>query len=205
MERWRSNTLASQLEYLLKNPRSEVSLRFLPSYYETLNQQEAFIELLSNEHYCDLLKSTQSFSSLKSRAEVGARSSASLKRTHSVFRFSLQRRLFESASVTATDANQIAALVSIGLSETALALASAQPTRLKRLQLLASYARGVRERTGTTAPEVWSAIHQLIAEIDFSELGDDAVNLAADYAKTYYNKSVSWKDKSSISYFVIFK
>lgn len=180
LERLRSTTLATQLKYLLENPRSEVSLRFLPTYYETLNQQEALIELLSNEHYCDLLKSTQSFSSLKARAELGAKSAASLKRTHEVFRFSLQRSLFESANECETDSTQIAALVSIGQSETALALASAQPTRLKRLQLLASYARGVRQRTGATAPEVLSAIRQLIAEIEFSELGDDAVNLAAD-------------------------
>ncbi|MBK7170742.1 MAG: hypothetical protein IPH83_16445 [Gammaproteobacteria bacterium] len=77
LDRLKRQALTAQLEYLQQNPSSEASLRYLPVYFETLNQQEAILALLSKEHYGHLLESTQSFSALRARAEMGAKSAAS--------------------------------------------------------------------------------------------------------------------------------
>lgn len=172
--------LTAQLEFLQKNPRSEASLRFLPVYFETLNQQEAILELLSKEYFGDLLESTQSFSALRARAEMGANSAATLKRTHEVFKFSLQRSIFSSASAAEGSSDRIKALVAMGKSNTALALANAEATKEDRLVLLSTFARRLSERNGKVEPELLNYIAKLIQEVNFSELGDKAVKIAAD-------------------------
>lgn len=172
--------LTAQLEFLQKNPRSEAALRFLPVYFETLNQQEAILELLSKEYFGDLLESTQSFSALRARAEMGANSAATLQRTHEVFKFSLQRSIFSSASAAEGSSDRIKALVAMGKSNTALALANAEATKEDRLVLLSTFARRLSERNGKVEPELLNYIAKLIQEVNFSELGDKAVKIAAD-------------------------
>lgn len=182
LERLKVASLEAQLQYLLKNPRSEISLRYLPTYYESLNQLDALVDLLSKEHYCDLLESTQSFAELRSRAEAGARSAANLHRTHDVFKFSLQRTIFASASTAESDSARIEALVALGKSNAALALAlaKAEATKEDRLDLLCAYARRVKERYGEIDDELLSLIKNLITQVNFSDLGDKAVRLAAN-------------------------
>ncbi len=157
LERLKDAALEAQLQYLRKNPRSEVSLRYLPTYFELRNQLDALVELLSKEHYCDLLESTQSFAELRSRAEAGARSAANLHRTHDVFKFSLQRTIFASASTSESDPARIEALVALGKSNAALALAlaKAEATKEDRLDLLCAYARRVRNGTEKLTPNSW--------------------------------------------------
>ena len=140
------------------------------------------MELLSKEHYCDLLESTQSFAELRSRAEAGARSAANLHRTHDVFKFSLQRTIFASASTSESDPARIEALVALGKSNAALALAlaKAEATKEDRLDLLCAYARRVKERYGEIDAELLALINKLIAQVNFAELGDKAVRLAAN-------------------------
>lgn len=180
LERLKRPALTAQLAYLQKNPRSEASLRFLPVYFETLNQQEAILELLSKEYYGDLLESTQSFSDLRTRAEMGAKSAASLHRTHEVFKFSLQRSIFSSASTAEGSSDRIKALVAMGKSNAALALANAEVTKEDRLVLLSAFARRLTERNGKIEPELLDHIGRLIQEVNFEELGDKAVEIAAD-------------------------
>jgi hypothetical protein len=180
LERLKRQALTAQLAYLQENPRSEASLRFLPVYFEMLNQQEAILELLSKEYYGDLLESTQSFSALRTRAEMGAKSAASLHKTHEVFKFSLQRSIFSSASTAEGSSDRIKALVAMGKTNTALALANAEATKEDRLVLLSAFARRLTERNGKIEPELLNHIGRLIQEVNFEELGDKAVKIAAD-------------------------
>lgn len=180
LDRLKQPALSAQLEYLQRNPTSEASLRYLPVYFETLNQQEAILNLLSKEHYGHLLDSTQSFSALRARAELGAKSAASLQRTHEVFKFSLQRSLFSSVGTNESSSARIRALVAMGKSNTALALADAEATKEDRLVLLAAFARRLTESKGKIGLELSEYIGRLIQEVDFSQLGDKALSIAAD-------------------------
>ena len=180
LDRLKRQALTAQLEYLQQNPSSEASLRYLPVYFETLNQQEAILALLSKEHYGHLLESTQSFSALRARAEMGAKSAASLQRIHDVFKFSLHRSLFSSVRTAEGSSARIKALVAMGKSNTALALANAEATKEDRLELLSAFARRVTERRGEIEPELLAYIGTLIRDVNFSDLGDKAIKIAAD-------------------------
>ena len=180
LEKFRKFSLDSQLEHLMKEPRSKISLRFIPTYYEILNKQEAIIELLSKEHYKDLLNSTESISALRNRADLGAKSAASLKQTNYVFRFSLQKSIFFSAENLDESEAEIAALVSIGKSSIALTLANRALVKEDRLSLLASYARRVSEKNGKIDSELLEVIKKLVGGIEFKELGDKAIRIAAN-------------------------
>ena len=145
--------MSTQLAHLLKNPRSDVSLRFIPTYFETLNHQDAILALLSKEHYSDLLESTQSFTALKNRAAIGARNASALRRTHELFKFSLQKSIFISAGELEASRAQIEALVVLGKTGAALALANRAAAKEDRLALLAAYARRVKETAGHLEPK----------------------------------------------------
>lgn len=180
LERLKKQSLNSQVEYLLKNPRSEVALRFLPSYYEALNQQEAIVSLLSKDHYVDLLESTQSIAALKARAALGARSAEALKRTHEVFKFALHKNIFITVSTLEGSEAEIEALVALGKPQKALALANRAAAKEDRLSLLAKYARKLKERRGDVEPELLAFIKKLADEVEFRELGDKAMQIAAN-------------------------
>jgi hypothetical protein len=172
--------LRAQLDYLQRNPRSEMSLRYLPVYYETLNQQQAIIDLLSAEHFVDVLESTQSLSALRARAELGTRSAMALKQINEVFKFSLQRSLFTNSGTARATSAQIRALVATGKTNTALALANAEATKEDRLVLLSAFARRAVEKHRSIDSELAAYIRSLVDSVDFSALGDKAVKIAAD-------------------------
>lgn len=180
LESFRKSALTAQIEYLLKYPKSNASLRFLPSYYETLSQHESILSLISKDHYSDLLESTQSFTALRNRADMGARNALSLRRTEDVFKFSLQKSIFISAGNLEASEFQIEALVAMGKSNAALTLANHAAAKEDRLALLATYARRVKERTGDIDPELITVIKNLTSDVDFSELGDKAIKIAAN-------------------------
>lgn len=172
--------LARQLDFLLIDPKSDISLRFLPTYFEALDKQEAIVNLLSKEHYSDLLDSTQSFTALKNRAEIGARSAALMRSTHDVFKFSIQKSIFTTTSNLNEMESQIEALVALGQTSYALALANRASAKEDRLSLLAAYARKITEAGGSLEPELTITIDTLIKTIDFKELGDKAINIASN-------------------------
>ncbi|MBK7729674.1 MAG: hypothetical protein IPJ33_14585 [Gammaproteobacteria bacterium] len=136
--------------------------------------------MLSKEHYGHLLESTQSFSALRARAEMGAKSAASLQRIHEVFKFSLHKSLFSSVRTAEGSSARIKALVAMGKTNTALALANAEATKEDRLELLSAFARRVTERRGEIEPELLAYIGTLIRDVNFSDLGDKAIKIAAD-------------------------
>lgn len=180
LEAFKRQSLNAQVEYLRKNPKSDVALRFLPTYYESLNDLDAILNLISKEHYGDLLDSSQSLVALRNRAELGARSAETLKRTHDVFRFALQKSIFVTLATFEGGESEMEALVSLGMPEAALALADRAVAKDDRLALLAKYARKLKEKKGDIGTDLVDYIEKLAKEIDFAELGDKAMTIAAD-------------------------
>jgi hypothetical protein len=172
--------LALQVAYLLKEPKGEAALRFLPTYYQQLNQLQAIIDLISTEHYTELLQSTQSITALRNRADLGSRSAAQLGALIDVAKFSAQRSVFVSLGSQDALESEVAALVALNQPNKALALASRVMMKEERLSLLATYAKQHKEKHGTVDPELINFIKSLASQIDFTELGDKAVEIAAD-------------------------
>lgn len=180
LEPLKRQALEQQLRYFERHPKSEAALRFLPTYLETLNRSEAIFELLCNDHYGDLLEKTQSFSALKAQAEMAAKSALAMQRTQEVFKFSLHKSIFASASSAEGTSARVRALVALGKTNAALALANTEATKEDRLALLSTFARRLAERSGKIDPELLDYIGRLIKEVDFTSLGDKALKIAAD-------------------------
>lgn len=181
LERYRNQAHEQQLKLLESRPNSDMALRFMPVYLETLNRKEALFDLLSrNEHYGSLLERTQSFTALRTQAALAAKAALEMQRVNEVFRFSLQRSIFFSAGSAAGDSSRVRALVALGKTDAALALASTEKTKEDRLALLCTYARLFTERHGKPELPLLEYISKLIADVDFSEMGDHAMQIAAD-------------------------
>ena len=180
LSKFQSESLTQQVEHLLHYPNSEVALRFLPTYYQQLNQQQAIVDLLSTEHFANLLETTESISALINRAEMGARSATQLKQTTEMFKFALQRSIFNAVSSQDALESEVTALVALNQTQRALKIANSSVSKESRLSLLVTYAKRVKEIHGVVDPELLSFIKELSSEIDFTVLGDQAVEIAAN-------------------------
>lgn len=164
-----------QIKFLSQAPNSSTALLFLPSYLQQKNRYEELLELLSNEHYFNLLDSTQSLSQLMARAELGLTSAHSLKKATSVFQFSLQKSLFIDLAKSTASEEEIRALVAIGNSKHALQIINGAITKASKLILLTAYACGMKRKGKEVDDLIIQSIKDLIDTVDFDKLGDLAL------------------------------
>lgn len=174
----RQDVLTLQVEALIRSPESKAAVRLLPTYYQSLNQQQAIIDLLSKDHYARLLADTQSIAALRARAALGARSAFELRQATEVFQFALQRSIFCAVAEMDELESEVGALVALGQQKRALDIAAQSSTKEKRLFLLAEFARRSKERGTPVDEQVVIYIQELANAIDCSELGDSALRLA---------------------------
>lgn len=181
LETYRKQAHEQQLRLLESRPNSDLALQFMPAYLETLNRRDALFTLLSRpDHYGALLERTQSFAALRTQAELAAKAALEMEQVNEVFRFSLQRSIFFSAASASGELARIRALVALGKTDAALALASTEKTKEDRLGLLCTYARLYSERHGRPEPQLQEYLSKLISEVEFSAMGDKAMEIAAD-------------------------
>lgn len=175
---FRQSALSLQIDHLVRNPESLNALRLLPTYLQSLNRLDAIIELISKDHYSQLLDATHSVSALRARAAIGARSAFQLNQAQAIFGFSLQRSIFSTIGSPEQLQSEVAALVALGKPSLALDIAAKTPTHEQRISLLAEFARQSRERGLSVDAQVVAYIKELAAGIDFSGFGQAAVALA---------------------------
>lgn len=172
--------LLLQIDYLLKNPTSENALRFLPTYYQQLNQQQAIIDLITTDHYARLLQSTQSISALRNRADLAIKSANQLKAATEIFKFSLQQNILGAVGTQEVLNSEVDALVALNQTDRALKLSNEAMLREDRLRLLSTYCKGIKRKGGTVDTTIVDFIRKLAAEIDFGEQPDNAMEIAAN-------------------------
>lgn len=178
LKSYKQQALGLQVEALIREPESSAAVRLLPTYYQSLNQQQAIIDLLSKEHYTKLLEVTQSISALKARAALGARSAFDLRQATEVLQFALHRSVFSAVAEIEELQSEVSALVALGQSQRALDIAAQSATKEKRLFLLAEYARRTKEHGGAVDGQIVAYIRELATGIDFQELDETAIRLA---------------------------
>jgi len=191
-----------QIGYLTTKPDSDTALLFLPSYLEQSKKYSELIDLISSEHYYNLLDSTQSLIQLKQRAELGLTSAHALKKTTSVFQFCLQKSLFIDLSESSSSKAEVDALISIGQHRHAMHLVERAVTKISKLSLLTAYASGLKKRSKNVEPFIIDAIRDLVGEVDFSDAGngawqisEDLINIDPDLAADALEKSLSNTDE----------
>lgn len=192
----RQDALTRQVEHLIKDPSSPVAIRLLPTYYQLLNQQQAIVDLLSKEHYAELLEVTQSISALRARAALGARSAMELQQATDIFKFALQRSIFSAVGGMDELQSEVSALVALGQNQRALEIAALPATKEARLTMMAEYCRRIREKGRPVEAELSTYIKELAADIDFGEMGEAAIPLAENLLFVDPDLALSIVDKS---------
>jgi len=178
LQPYKQQAVSLQIDHLIKNPNSVNAIRLLPTYYQALNQLQAIVDLISKDHYHQLLEVTQSVSALRARAAIGARSALELQQAGYVLQFALQRSIFSAIASPEQLQSEVGALVALGKPRRAIDIAAKTPTKERRLALLAEFARQTKERGLQVDGQIVSYIRELADEIDFSELAESAIHLA---------------------------
>jgi hypothetical protein len=176
----RNFALGAHVNFLMSDPSSNAALAYLPSYYQQLDQTKELIRLLTSEHFTQLLDATESLGSLRARAELGIRSAVSLRQATDVFAFSIKRSIFSSIANAEGSNSQIKALVALGDHQTALEIAYKSVVNEERIAFLSAYAKQCKESTNTIDDEVLKYIRDTAKKIDFSALGETAIDLASE-------------------------
>ncbi|MEO8839699.1 MAG: NACHT domain-containing protein, partial [Herbaspirillum sp.] len=197
LENFRGQALNLQIEYLANNPSSSEAVQFLPAYYQSLNQQQAILDLLNSDHYSRLLDATNSINALRARAAVGAKSAMELKQAAGIFQFALQRSIFFDVACGRGFQSRVGALVALGRSSQALDLAAQAPTNEMRLKMLSEYARRTIESGRSVDAEVIQTINDLAQRADLSEFPEETESLAENVAFFDTDLAMSLLDKMS--------
>jgi len=197
LESYRNDAISLQIESLAKNPNSADAIQFLPSYYQSQNQQQAILDLLDPDHYSRLLDTTKSIAALRSRAAMGARSAADLNQAVGIFQFALQKSIFSSVVSARAFKSQVAALVALGQQDRALDVATQAPTTELRLRMMAEYARSMVEAGLGLNDQVAESIRELSERVDPVQMGDELESLAENVAFFDIDLAISILDKAS--------
>lgn len=169
-----------QIKYLEEEPESSESLLFLASYLQQQSRNADIIELISSEHYYLLLESTQSLAQLKARATVGLISAHAEESSLSIFKFALQKALFVDLSESSASKAEVNALVAIGKTHHAMQLVDRALTKVSKLSLLTAYANGLKSKSKNVDSFLLDNIAQLIKNVEFSESGSAALQIAEE-------------------------
>lgn len=198
LESLRTTALSIQIAHLSANPDSLEALQFLPAYLQQANQLRTLVDMISPEHYQQLLDKTQSVSTLRERAALGAKSAKELKLAIETFQFSLQRSIFFDVAQARSFQAQVAALVALGQPQRALEVASNASTKEWRLRMLAEYARMMRESGGRLDKEVIDVIKELASGSNFDSW-KEAEELAENVAFVDPDLAISILDRSNLT------
>jgi hypothetical protein len=176
----RTEAIGAHISHLAANPTSSESLNFLPIYYQQIDEAAELVKLLTSEHFTQLLGMTSSLGALRTRAKIGGRAAFATQQVNEVLGFSLMQSVFLGVAKSESSNSEIRALVSLGEHQTALSIAYHCITNEERLMFLATYAKKCKEVTQTVDKDVLSAIQAAAKAIDFSQMGESAIEVAAE-------------------------
>lgn len=165
---------------LSRRPESDEALSSLPSYLEEAGLQEKLLEYLSPERLASMPPRSQSLAPVRQKAELGVLTAMALERDADLLRFTIHESSIRDLDGSKVSRSEIEALVVVGEYQTAVQLAQGVTLKIDRLRLLAAVARFQRERGLSPEAELFEQIEQLFKQVDIAEVGEDAVDLAAD-------------------------
>lgn len=168
------------MEALLKKPESRESLLYLPGCLQESGQYDDLLTYLSPDNLRQLQEHTQSLTQIKEKAELGLSIAAQLKRDGDLLRFSLQTATIMDLYGSHVWKSEVEALVALNDYESALLLAQKTLLKEDKLHLLAIVAKAKYAQGLTEEPEIKSQIETVFAQLDYSKLGDRAIEIAAD-------------------------
>lgn len=176
----KTEIITRNVESLLVEPNSRDAVNYLPIYFQQLNQASELIRFLTPEHFSHLLQHTSSLGAVRARSKIGMTAAVALEQPNEVLDFSIIQSVFLNIAKSEGSIAQIRALVALGEHQTALGIAYNCVTNEERLKFLSAYAKKSKEVTKTVDSEVISAIQVAAKSVNFSQLGDTAIDIASE-------------------------
>ncbi len=182
---------------LLSNPNSNDALLLLPGYLEKAGKFEDLLSYLSPENFSKLIACSESLGPVQKQASLGVKIAKRLGRDGDLIRFSSQMSVIFSFSRVKVWKSEVEALISLNDFDTALALAQSSLLKEDQLHLLAVLAKKKSERGLSIEKELRDQIRKLYFQINPIELGDRAVDIAADLIYTNPDLAIELVEKAT--------
>lgn len=176
----KDKVIGNQIDYLLKNPESNDALIYLPDYLEQARRFDELIKYLTPEYFSKILERTQSLSLMQQKLNLAISAAQELHRNADLVQFSIQKSTIAELAGPGVLRSEIQARMALKDYTYAAALAQSAILKEDRLHLLAIIAKTKREHGLSTEPELIEQIRQLYSQIDYTILGEQAIDIASD-------------------------
>lgn len=163
------------IDHLLRDPKSDDALRYLPGYLESAGRFQDILKYLSSAHFQRILEVSESLGPVKKQAQLGLDTARELRRDGDLVRFGLEKSVMTEVGSTSVWRSEIEARTALGDYDSAVALAQSSILKEERLHLLATIARAKCEQGLSPSLELKDQIRQLYNEIDYAALDDERV------------------------------
>jgi hypothetical protein len=185
------------VDFLLKQPDSEMALSDLPLYLQQTGRLQNLIEYLSPEKFTRMVECSQSLLPVQRQAHMGVVAARDLQRPPDLMRFSLQESLINELNGAEVLRSEIEARIALNDYESAMSLAQSSMLKEDRLHLLAVIGKTRVEKGQQPEPELKEQINQLYAQIDCAVLGERSVDIASDLLYVLPEIAIEMVEKST--------
>lgn len=185
------------IDELVKNPKSDLALRFLPTYYETLHRTRELIKFLDADTLERYLEEGQSVSELLRQSELGFRAALEAKELQDALRFALNISFVRDSDSSDVWAPRLVALTAIGHFEDAYAVTQLPATQEERLYLMSLYAKAAYEAKKPKEAVLEERIRAICDSIDMLALGERAVDVSINLVGFFPDLALNLVEKTS--------
>jgi hypothetical protein len=187
------------IDSLIRKPQSDNALLYLPGYLEQAGRKEEIIDYLTPDNFAEMIKRSESVTLLQQKAELGVNTARDLCQDGPLLRFSIQRSAIKQLNGLEVLRSEIEAIISRNEFDMAIALGQTAFLKEDRLQLLAIIAKEQRSRGLTPKRELIEQIKILYNDIDWTQLGERAIEIAADLVHSSPELAIEMVEKSANS------
>jgi hypothetical protein len=180
LEPHRQETLERLIASLVATPHEHHTLSTLPQLLSDAKQHKQLLSLLDPEHFAAVARMIESVSVIVEQASIGARAAEQTNDDQSVFRMRLTQSLACEVQRASPTHSEIQALVAVGETALALAIARAATFREERLTLFALTLAALVDRGDTIELALRDELRQLCQSSSPSTLGDSIIEVAGD-------------------------
>src|SRR5690606_25032254 len=176
----KNDVIRANIEYYLKRIEEAEALIELPRYYVQGKDDVSLVRLLNEDYFPRVVMSSESMSIVQKLLQDGR---AAAKRTEDdlkLLSFSLYGSLLENMEGLRVWGSELEARIELGDYNRAISLANSALLKEDRLRLLAKIAKVIKRRGEVIEDALLEQIRQLYSVVDLVELGEKAIDIAAD-------------------------
>lgn len=185
----KKNIVDKILDYLLSDASNISKIVSIPDFVYENNRLPEIVSMLTPDNLRQLLKRSQSISSLKKITEFGITAASYMNENTEFIKFCIQNSALEANYNSVIYQSEIQALLELYEFDKAMSMAQNNQLIEDRLHLLSIIARHQKEHNQIMSPELLTQIDNLIMKIDFKKLGERSIDIAKDIV--YFNPEVA--------------